>query len=415
MAPSVFLAAALALAAMVARVDAVSCAGTSCVGVGAGCTNTNPVCTIPGSSNNVCSGATQTSPSSNKCKNCNATLTSTDWSSVIGGTVCAGTNICSGTGQCLQGCWLGYPDGGGIVNTLNAPIPGNFFVANTPANNAVGQGTKFYTQSDFNPSEFVCQFCDTNNAVYGFSFAADGDACLSVTQTTTGVCQTGVCVPKCFIGGNFVNSGEYDNDKCGVCDPANNPFDWTYNIADGTACPVGGPNTNLVNDGVCLGAGATPVAGGPLGYTSVSVCTPPMSAASSASTSATASAPATLQGSCVCAGGYYCPTGACSSATLCPPGHYCPPGSVTWRYKNCGRGNYCPWGSSAPIACPPKGTVDAVRGPANGACPRAQSLALRLFAAPPARRPKSVHATRRPVAAPIHPLRPCARRPCFYE
>lgn len=272
MAPSIFLAAALALAALV-RVEAVvPCGGTSCVGVGSGCANANPVCTISGSTNNVCSGATQTDPSANKCKNCNASLTSTDWSNVIGGVQCrTGGDICSGTGQCLQGCWLGSPDGGGVVNTLSSPLPGNSFVANTPANNAVGLGTRFYTQSDWNPIEYKCQFCDAENAVYGFTFRPDGNACLSVSQTTTGVCQTGVCVNKCYINGAFKASGEFNTDKCGVCDPSNNPLDWTYNINDGTACPVGGPNT-AANNGVCLGA--TPLTPAVSPFAVVSTCQP---------------------------------------------------------------------------------------------------------------------------------------------
>lgn len=66
-----------------------------------------------------------------------------------------------------------------------------------------------------------------------------------------------------------------------------------------------------------------------------------------------------------CAAGYYCPP-ASLGPQLCPAGHYCPPGSTMWRDKNCGRGHYCPWGSSAPISCPPKGTVDSALGPANG-------------------------------------------------
>lgn len=67
----------------------------------------------------------------------------------------------------------------------------------------------------------------------------------------------------------------------------------------------------------------------------------------------------------VCPGGFFCRGS--SPPSLCPAGHYCPAGSTQWRDKNCGRNNYCPWGSSAPIPCPPKGTVDAVLGPANGA------------------------------------------------
>lgn len=118
-------------------------------------------------------------------------------------------------------------------------------------------------------------------------------------------------------------------------------------------------------------------------------------------------------GSCVCAGGYYYPTGACSSAMLCPAGHFCPPGSTIWRDKNCGRGNYCPWGSSAPISCPPKGTVDAVRGPANGACLlpcKAATTLAPLHVA--ALAPFSDICAQQGVLTPFT-LR--VRRPCIYE
>jgi hypothetical protein len=136
---------------------------------------------------------------SNPCLECQPPVSNTDWSPRPLGNAC-GTNLICASGQCVSGCFVSgtFYDGG-------AAEPGN-----------------------------ACQTCEPQFSAAMLFPQPNGTVC-----DAGGVCQSGACIPGCWISGSYEAGGAINpGDRCQLCSPGSNPVGWS-SVADGTACDAG--------------------------------------------------------------------------------------------------------------------------------------------------------------------------------
>jgi hypothetical protein len=146
----------------------------------------------------------------NVCQYCNPSLSATGWSNQADGLACgAGAGQYCSAGVCSSGCL----------------ISGSFYPSNAT-----------------NPAD-TCQTCLTTSPT-------------AWTRLTTGacsvqVCDAGVCVSGCMIGGRFVATGTVNaTNICQACNPSKSTTDWSNNDA-ATAIECGScGGTAACTDGV---------------------------------------------------------------------------------------------------------------------------------------------------------------------
>jgi hypothetical protein len=135
----------------------------------------------------------------NNCLSCQPQASTSNWSNVADGTMCATGMVC-GAGVCEIECFIGgtpYPNG-----TLN------------PSNN--------------------CQSCQPQVSTSGWNNVTDGTSCGAGL-----VCVAGACKNGCVIGGAFYASGTLEPGlPCFNCQPTMNTAAWTK-LTDGAGCGAG--------------------------------------------------------------------------------------------------------------------------------------------------------------------------------
>jgi hypothetical protein len=212
--------------------DGTLCAGGQCV-AGTCHTPTGGGCTVGGMS--VAAGAPDPT---NGCAVCNPTVSTTAYSAVPDGTSCTyliETGLCFG-GTCGSGCLIG-----GVAYQANQLNPANscqycsatFTVATAWSSACCTLNGTSYPIGTTNPLN-PCQTCQDQGGGF-IVWAAVGDGASCGPQS---FCDLGRCLPGCMVAGMFYQRGlNPSGDECAVCDPSVSTTSFTA-VKNGTMCNI---------------------------------------------------------------------------------------------------------------------------------------------------------------------------------